>query len=322
MLMGRPNIDYLRVSVTDRCNLRCIYCNPLEQQGLTNHAAILRADEICRIIRLCIDLGVTRVRLTGGEPLVRPDIVGLVRKLADIGGITDLSLTTNGILLASMAQALMDAGLQRINVSLDATGGQCFLRLTGSDGFTRVMNGIEKALAVGLAPVRINCVVLRALNLSQVASLAEMTLHLPISMRFIEYCPPSATVGQTDWYVSNDEVRRLVESRLGALSPAAPTRTSGPAVYFRARKALGTIGFISGRSSTFCNWCSRLRLTCDGRLRPCLHRSKQYPLGRLLRSGASDGALLSLIDRAFREKSRYTKSDTTSECFSMQHMGG
>ncbi|UCD51631.1 MAG: GTP 3',8-cyclase MoaA [Phycisphaerales bacterium] len=320
--MRRTDIDYLRLSVTDRCNLHCIYCNPLDQQGLTDRAAMLSTDEICRVVRLCVESGVARVRLTGGEPLVRSDIVALVRKLAGIKGITDLSLTTNGILLASMAQALKDAGLQRVNVSLDATEGQCFRRMTGSGEFARVLDGIQKALAVGLAPVRINCVVLRTANLSQVANLAEMSLHRPVSVRFIEYCPPGAKVDRKDWYVPNEEVRRLVESHLGPLSPAPATQAGGPALYFRARGALGTIGFISGRSSTFCRRCSRLRLTCDGRLRPCLHCAKQYGLGTLLRSGASDNALLILIGRALHEKSRYTKLDTTLECFSMQHVGG
>lgn len=322
MLMQGTNIDYLRVSVTDRCNLRCIYCNPLDQQGLADRAALLSTDEICHVVRLCVQAGVTRVRLTGGEPLVRPDIVGLVRKLGDTKGIADLSLTTNGILLAPMAQALKDAGLQRVNVSLDATESHCFRQMTGSEGFARVMNGIQKALAVGLAPMRINCVVLRTLNLGQVANLAAMSLHLPVSVRFIEYCPPGATARRTDWYVSNEEVRSRIESRLGALEPVAPLVTGGPAIYFQPRHALGTIGFISGRSSTFCHRCSRLRLTCDGRLRPCLHCAKQYDLGTFLRSGAGDSILQSLIGRALREKSRYTKSDATVECSSMQHVGG
>jgi len=322
VLTPGTHVDYLRVSVTDRCNLRCIYCNPLDQQGLTDRADVLTTDEICRVVKLCVELGVTRVRLTGGEPLVRPDIVALVGKLADIKEIADLSLTTNGIRLAPMAQALKDAGLQRVNVSLDATEGQCFERMTGSDAFPRVLAGIREALAVGLAPVRINCVVLRTVNLGQVANLAEMSLDLPVSVRFIEYCPPGGAVGGPDWYVSNDEVRLRVESHLGTLSPVAQTQTGGPAVYFRARDALGTIGFISGRSSTFCHSCSRLRLTCDGGLRPCLHCAQQYDLGTLLRSGASDDDVLGLIRRTLRGKGRYTKSETASECFSMQRVGG
>jgi cyclic pyranopterin phosphate synthase len=312
----------LRVSVTDRCNLHCVYCNPLDEEGLTDCAEMLTADEIHRVVRLCAESGITRIRLTGGEPLVRHDLVDLVRRLAGVGGITDLSLTTNGVLLAPMAAALRDAGLQRVNISLDAAENQCFRRMTRAGGVAQVVNGIHQALAVGLAPVRINCVVLRTVNLDEVPNLAEMSLDLPISVRFIEYCPPGVMVGRSDWYVSNDEVRRLVESRLGALSPAVPTKAGGPAIYFRARNALGTIGFINGRSSTFCHRCSRLRLTCDGRLRPCLHCAKYYDLGTLLRSGAGDGALLSVIDTALREKGQYTKSDTTSESFSMQHVGG
>ncbi len=321
-MIQRRNVDYLRVSVTDRCNMRCIYCNPLAQGELADLAEILSADEICRVVKLCAELGITRIRLTGGEPLVRGDIVNLVREIASIAGITDLSLTTNGILLAPMASALKAAGLQRINVSLDAAENHCFRQLTRTDGLARVISGIHKAIEVGLTPVRINCVVLRSVNLTEVVHLAEMSLRLPVSLRFIEYCPPGGLITPMEWYVSNDDVRSLIESHLGPLSPVAMTQAGGPADYFRVQKAAGTIGFISGRSSMFCHRCSRLRLTCDGRLKPCLHCAKHYDLRTLLRDRASNDVVRGLISSAILEKGQYTKSDTTSECFSMQQVGG
>lgn len=319
-MMHTANVNYLRVSVTDRCNLRCAYCNPLSVEGLTDRTAILTLNEIHRIVSLCAAMGVTRVRLTGGEPLVRDGIVDLVRNLAAIPEITDLSLTTNGVLLGAFAVPLRAAGLQRVNISLDAAEGACFARITGHDRLEQVMDGVYKAIGVGLAPVRINCVVLRNVNLDQVPALARMSLCLPVAVRFIEYCPPGMTAERESWYISNDEVRDLVESHLGPLSPVTPTHTGGPATYFQPSGAAGMVGFISGRSSRFCQHCRRLRLTCDGRLRPCLHCARDYDLKNLLEG--SDDTLLDAIARALRDKHRYTKADRTWEAFSMQHVGG
>lgn len=321
-MMSGTNINYLRVSVTDRCNLRCVYCNPLDDDGLADRGEILSFDEIHRVVRLCAQCGITRVRLTGGEPLVRENIVSLVRRLAGISRIDDLSLTTNGLLLGPMAAELKEAGLQRINISLDAAEGRCFRQVTGSDGLRRVMAGMHGAMAAGLAPVRINCVVLREINFSQVSALAEMSLRLPVSVRFIEYCPTSGAAGRASWCVPNDEVRGVIESCFGSLSPVVPANASGPAAYFRIEGAAGTIGFISGRSSAFCHRCSRLRLTSDGKFRPCLHSARYYDVKRLLRNGAGDATVLHLIKRVLREKGRYTKLEAAPEDFSMQHLGG
>ncbi len=186
-MMSGIHVNYLRVSVTDRCNLRCIYCNPLDDGRLVTDRDILSFDEIHRVVRLCAKCGITRVRLTGGEPLMRENIVDLVRRLSGISEIEDLSLTTNGVRLAQMAAELKDAGLARVNVSLDAADAACYRLMTGADVLSRVTNGIDKAIEVGLTPVRINCVVLRGVNLSQVPNLAEMSLRRSVSVRFIEY---------------------------------------------------------------------------------------------------------------------------------------
>ena len=320
--MSGTTVNYLRVSITDRCNLRCVYCNPLGQDGFVADREMLRFPEIHRVVRLCAECGITRVRLTGGEPLVRENIIDLVRRLSEISEIEDLSLTTNGILLEQMAGELKNAGLKRINVSLDAVGDACYREMTGSDMLPRVMRGMDKAMEVGLNPVRINCVVLRGMNLAQVASLADISVRRPVSVRFIEYYCAGGSAGPGHWYVPNREVRGLIESRFGPLVPVVVANASGPAVYFRPSGAVGTIGFISGRSSTFCHRCTRLRLTSDGKFRPCLHSAQCYDVKRLLRGGAGDDVLLDLIGRIIRSKERYAISGPPVRDFSMQRIGG
>lgn len=316
------NVDTLRVSVTDRCNLRCIYCNPLGIHGREDPAGILSFDEICRVVRLCAECGIRRVRLTGGEPLMRENISDLVRRLAATPGIEDLALTTNGVSLERMAAGLREAGLKRVNISLDAADGPCYRQMTGFDLFSRVIAGLHKALEVGLAPVRVNCVVMRDVNLSQVPALAEMTLRLPVSVRFIEYCPTTRSTGPASCSVPNGEVRDLIESRLGPLSSVVLSDAGGPALYSRIEGALGAIGFISGRSSVFCHRCNRLRLTSDGRIKPCLHAARSYDVKSLLRERADDGVLQSLIRKAIQEKGRYTRLNSQAGDFLMQSIGG
>ena len=316
------NVDYLRVSVTDRCNLRCIYCNPCGDHGRTDREGILDFDEIHRVVRLCADCGVRKVRLTGGEPLMCRNLADLLQKLAAVPGIEDLSLTTNGVSLGPMAARLKAAGLKRVNISLDAVDRECYREMTGSDLLPQVLEGMHQAMAAGLAPVRLNCVVMREHNLSQVVPLAEMTLRLPVAVRFIEFCPTSRVTGPAGGYVPNAEVRGLLEARFGPISSLVVPDASGPAVYFRIEGAIGTIGFISGRSTVFCHDCSRLRLTSDGKIRPCLHADRSYDVRRLLRGGAGDETIRDLIRRVLGEKSRYTRTTSTAEDFLMQSIGG
>jgi len=316
------NVDYLRVSVTDRCNLRCIYCNPLGDHGLRDRAGILDFDEIHRVVRLCAECGIRKVRLTGGEPLMCRNIADLVHRLATVTGIEDLSLTTNGVSLGPMAAQLKAAGLKRVNISLDAADRECYRQMTGFDLLPRVLDGLHKALEVGLAPVRLNCVVMRDRNLSQVIPLAEMMLHLPVSVRFIEYCPTSRVTGRAEDYVPNAEVRQIIEAHFGPLQSVAMPDAGGPAVYGKMEGAAGAVGFISGRSEVFCHACSRLRLSSDGKIKPCLHADQCYDVRRLLRGGASDEIIRKLIQEVLREKSRYTRITSTAEDFLMQRIGG
>ncbi len=313
--------DYLRVSVTDECNLRCIYCNPGGGNRL-GEGEVLSRDEIRCVVELCAACAIRRVRLTGGEPLVREDILDIVRTLATIPGIEDLSLTTNGVLLAPVAAELKEAGLKRVNVSLDATEPECYKRMAGEDRLAQVLNGIHKAMEVGLSPVRINCVVVAGMNVSQVPALAAMSVGLPVAVRFIEYCPTTRLTDPASCYVPNREVRGIIESRFGPLSDLDVPETGGPATYFKISGAVGAVGFISGRSSAFCHRCTRLRLTSDGRLMPCLHALRHHDVKRLLRSGARDEAIMSLIRTALQEKSRYTKLTSTADDFLMQQIGG
>jgi cyclic pyranopterin phosphate synthase len=314
------DVDYLRISVTERCNLRCIYCNPLGR--CVEREDTLSIDEIRRVVELLTQCGIHKVRLTGGEPLLREDIVDLVRALAGISGIDDLAVTTNGVLLASTAADLKAAGLKRVNISLDALDRECYRRIASEDKLAEVLAGMHKAIDIGLTPVRINCVVMRDVNLSQVEALAGLSLELPVAVRFIEYYPTTKLTGPASSYVPNREVRGLIESRFGPLSDMTLPCTGGPAVHLKIAGAKGAVGFISGRSSMFCHRCTRLRLTSDGKMRPCLYAGRDYDVGQLLRSDADDETILHLLRTALREKSLYTKANSTAGDFLMQHVGG
>jgi len=320
--MAVMSFDYLRISVTDRCNLRCVYCNPLGRARLAEARGVLSRDEIARVVGLCTRCGIRRVRLTGGEPLLREGIVELVRRLAAIPGVEDLSMTTNSMLLAPIAEELKEAGLKRVNISLDAIDRDCYRRIVGADALPQVLDGMHRAIEVGLSPVRINCVLMRDANVSQIEPLAEMTLRLPVAVRFIEYCPTTRLTGPASCYVPTREVRGILESRFGPLSDLVLPDSGGPAVYFRIENAVGAVGFISGRSSVFCHRCTRLRLSSDGRIKPCLYGGCFYDVGSLLRAGADDDAVLSLLQKALREKNQHTKLNAAAGDFLMQQIGG
>ncbi|MBW8040675.1 MAG: GTP 3',8-cyclase MoaA [Planctomycetes bacterium] len=316
------SVDYLRISVTDKCNLRCVYCNPLGSCGYVEHREILSFEEIHRIARLSVRCGIQSVRLTGGEPLVRRNIVHLVQKITATPGINEVTLTTNGVLLEPMAAELKAAGLSRINVSVDSAERECYQRITGFDLLEKVTRGIYRAIEVGLTPLKINAVILKGINESQVPALARISLYLPVAVRFIEYCPTSRHTRPSHDFIANSQVRKIIESRFGPLSAILGMGANGPALYFKVRNSAGTIGFISGRTSVFCRSCNRLRLTSDGKLRPCLYSAHQYDLKKLIRSGAGDKQIMALLERIIEEKHRYTKFNSFTEDFSMQKIGG
>ncbi len=284
----RRRINYLRISVTDRCNLRCRYCMPEEGISLISHEEILTYEEILRIVRVFAKEGISKVRLTGGEPLVRKGIVDFIFRLSNIPEVKDLSLTTNGILLKEFAQNLKQAGLKRINISLDSLKRDRFFQITRRDDFERVWGGIEQALKVGLNPIKINMVAIQGLNDDEIESFAQLTLQLPLTIRFIEYMPSG---NGEEWRESDILTIPQIKTRLekvGKLLPIPSDRWDGPAKRFRFEGALGEIGLIGPVSSHFCGDCNRLRLTPDGKIRTCLFSDDEIDIKEIIRQGGSD----------------------------------
>jgi len=318
------SVDYLRISVSDKCNLRCIYCNPLGDCSFVEREDILRFEEIERIARLFSEFGISKIRLTGGEPLVRKDIVRLVGKLAAIPAIESLALTTNGVLLEHLAAALKAAGLQRVNISVDSVVRDSYKRITGFDLLPKVTKSIYKAIEAGLTPVKINSVIIKGFNDSseQILALAEMSIRLPLIIRFIEYCPTGEYTNQINDYLPNKDVRAIIECKYGPLSDVVEEHNQGPALTFKIKDSVGAIGFISGRSSTFCCSCSRLRLTSDGKIMPCLYSSHTYNLKELIRNGTREAVIRDFLQKIITEKGNYTKKNSLKDSFSMCEVGG
>jgi cyclic pyranopterin phosphate synthase len=298
-------INYLRVSVTDRCNLRCVYCMPAEGIDKQAHGEILHYEEIALVVRAAAELGVHKVRLTGGEPLARLGLPDLVRMLATIPGIDDLAMTTNGTLLARHAQALAAAGLRRVNISLDTLRSDRFQQITRYGRLDDVWAGMAAAQAAGLAPIKLNMVVVRGLNDDEVVDFARQTISDGWHVRFIELMPIGANVDwASDGTVPIQEVRGRIEAALGPLAAVGPDRPTGngPARYYHLPGATGTVGFIAALSDHFCSACNRLRLTADGRLRPCLMSDDELDLRPALRAGADLEAVKELLIQAIRHK--------------------
>lgn len=290
-------INYLRISVTNRCNLRCIYCMPPEGVPLIPHSEILSYEEISTVVQVAAGLGFNKIRLTGGEPLVRSELSKLVRMLSQIEGIEGISLTTNGTLLKKYAWELKGAGLTRVNVSLDTLKADKFREITRLGDLENVLDGIEAAKDAGLAPVKINMVVMRGINDDEVLDFANMTREEEWDVRFIELMP-FAGVAEL---VPSGELRWRIRS-LGALEPCLPSVGNGPARYYRLSGAKGTIGFISSITEPFCSTCNRLRLTSDGQLYPCLLSGDGVDLKGPLRSNASMQEIERLILKAVISK--------------------
>ncbi len=296
------NLHYLRVSLTDRCNLRCVYCMPEHTTFQPNHK-LMTDDEMLTLVRLFAELGFDKFRLTGGEPTVRPDIVELVRAMAALPGVRDVSMTTNGTLLAALAEPLKEAGLSRCNISVDTLDPDRFHEMTRLGQLSEVRAGIEAAEAAGLLPIKINTVVARDTNEQDVVDLARLTLDRDWQVRFIEMMP---IAGTSDFaqaqIVPEDEIRARIGDALGPLEPLDGGRLHGEARLYRVRGARGTLGFISTVSSPFCAACTRARLTADGFLRLCLLREGEVDLLTPLRGGVSLNHLRTYIRAALWRK--------------------
>ncbi len=320
----KREINYLRVSVTDRCNLRCVYCMPPEGVKPAPHGEVLTFEEIETLVRAAASIGVKKVRLTGGEPLVRRGLEGLVGRLAGIPGIDDIALTTNGIMLAEKARALKEAGLKRVNISLDSLLPGRYREITRGGDLAQALAGVQAALEVGLHPVKINTVVIRGFNEDEVVGIARLTLNEPLHVRFIELMP----IGSPgDWtagrFVAAADIISVISAELGRLAPVKEPPGGGPAKYYRLPGAIGTVGFITSMSEHFCQECNRLRLTSTGGLRPCLYDGREFDLRAPLRRGAGVEEIAGIIADAVAAKpDRHHLLDGWRDKRMMSQLGG
>ena len=303
-------ISYLRVSITDRCNERCTYCMPQELQEWLPRDEILTFEETLRLIRVAAELGVSKLRITGGEPLTRRGVLDLIREVPKIQGIRDIGLSTNGTLLGrevepglTMAHALRNAGVRSVNISLDTLSRGVYSQITGRDLLSQVLDGIDAAIAAGFDLIKLNCVLMRGRNEDQLIPLIEFAATRNLILRFIEMMPVSSTeVLDEKNFMSIFEAKRSIESHYGNLIPEPEFRTNGPASYYQIAGRQQRIGFIGAMTNLhFCESCNKLRLTCDGKLRPCLGSYLEFDIMKPLRAGASDDELrqffLDVVDR-------------------------
>ena len=317
-------IDYLRISVIDRCNLRCVYCMPEEGIESIPHDEILTCDEILRICEIVSELGIRKIKITGGEPLVRKDIVNLIRDIKNIDKIEQVTLTTNGILLHEMLDDLYDAGIDAINISLDTLNKDNFKKITRRDGLEKVLMSIDKAYDLGIR-VKINCLAIRDFNLRELVEIASFAKDREIDVRFIELMPIG--FGKKYTQIDNDEILSILESRFGTFEIVTEKRGNGPAKYYRNQNMKGCIGFISAISHEFCESCNRIRLTSSGFLKLCLHYNKGIDLKEPIRNGISDEDLKKLIhdtiwNKPISHKFGHASEEQDIELKNMVQIGG
>lgn len=321
--IGR-NIDYLRISVTDKCNLRCKYCMPAEGVKRLPHDMLLRLEEIYRVVSVMAELGVKKIRFTGGEPLVRKNLVKLISDVHCIPGIEEIALTTNGILLGEMAYELKEAGVDRVNVSLDTCNEKKFADITGYDGYKKVREGIFAAQAAGMG-VKINCVPCREFNDGDLEDMALLAKNEGIDVRFIELMPVGC--GKNFSGIPSDEILERLALRFGTPEPCGEKRGNGPAIYYDFDGFCGKIGLISPMSHKFCKDCNRVRLTAEGQLKLCLHFNSGIDLKPVLRGGAEDDEIKSVIREAMTGKPashdfENTQSGSEGDTRKMVQIGG
>jgi cyclic pyranopterin phosphate synthase len=293
----------LRISVTDRCNIRCFYCMPEENVVFKPRNEILTFEEIERFARVAARLGVNKLRITGGEPLVRRNLERLIARLAKIAGIDDIALTTNGILLAEQAQGLRDAGLHRLNISLDALDAETFRKIARRDGYERVLAGIAAAQHVGFDKIKLNAVAIRGITEEQIVPLGRFARERGLELRFIEFMPLDAEGNwQHEQVLSGDEILERLAEAFGPLEPIAGSNPHQPATDYRFVDGGGTVGFINPVTHPFCSDCNRLRLTAEGQIRNCLFSIEEWDARALMRGDGTDDELAALIRRAVAEK--------------------
>lgn len=292
----------LRISVTDRCNIRCFYCMP-ETVKFLPHQKILTFEEIERIVRIVAATGVDRVRITGGEPLVRSELHKLVAMIRNIDGINDIAMTTNAILLEDQAKRLKEAGLDRLNISLDTLDPQRFQQIARRKGLDKVLRGIDRAKREGFREIRLNAVALAGITETEIVPLAEFARDNQLTLRFIEFMPLDGDQSwQNDQVISGESIREIVSAKVCPLTQSDQTARSQPAIDYQYTDQRGSIGFINSVSSPFCGACDRLRITADGGIRNCLFGTQEWNLIEPMRNGGSDNDVLDLIRLAIHKK--------------------
>jgi cyclic pyranopterin phosphate synthase len=317
-------INYLRLSVTDRCNLRCVYCTYWQDWQKLPATEILRHEELLRLAAIAAEKGISKVRVTGGEPLVRRGVVDFLRQLHQVPGITKVCLTTNGVLLRELAPDLYDTGLRHLNISLDTLRRERYRQITGRDNLTAVLGGLERAASLGFHPIKINCVVLKGINDDEVLDLARLAQDHPFQVRFIELMPTTSKQWWQRHFLPMKEVLRRL-TMLGPLIPSAQEPTAGPARNFHVLGFQGEVGFISTKDGHHCPQCNRLRLTADGKLRPCLKATSEIDLKGPMRLGLENDFLGYLFQEAMElklEKARFPLKPSLLPAWPMVSVGG
>jgi len=309
-------IEYLRISVTDRCNLRCVYCMPEKGISSIGHEEVLRYEEIVKIVKVATEVGINKIRITGGEPLIRKDLVNLIRLLREIKEIKDLSLTTNGVFLEKYMDDLVNAGLNRINISIDSLNPEIYKKITRRGNLDDVTKGLKYAIASSIRPIKINVVVMKNIN-DNLEDFAKLSIKEPVHIRFIEFMPVTGI----------EKIRGLTEEEMlnelnkyGKLIKAKNPLGHGPAIYYKYKNAMGTIGLICSNSHNFCDKCNRLRLTSDGKLKPCLFSNKELDVKVLIRNNASKDMLKEAFKKTIYIKPQ--KRKVNKKIHYMYHIGG
>jgi cyclic pyranopterin phosphate synthase len=297
------SIDYLRISITDHCNLKCYYCTPFSGRSHLERSEILTYEELLNVARAAATIGITKIRITGGEPLVRKGVVEFCRMLSEIDGLKSLALTTNGIYLEEMAEPLFKAGVRRINISLDTLRPERFEKITGYNRLPRVLAGIKRAEQIGMHPIKINTVVMRGINDDEIEDLARLTLDKPYHVRFIELMPTNSSAygDYESLYMPVEEIMKKI-SQIDRVQIEPATDSYGPARLCKLPGAVGKVGFIAPISWHFCGSCNRLRLTADGKIKTCLFSREEIDIKTLLRTGATQNDIIYIFRQAVAEK--------------------
>lgn len=315
-------VDYLRLSLTDRCNLNCRYCTPLEKRQFLTREEVLRYEEIVKLLSLFVKIGVRKLRITGGEPLLRKGIAEFIRMLKAMDSLEEIAMTTNAVYLEDFAGQLKQAGLDRLNVSMDTLKRKKFEYITGYDCFEQSWAGIRAAINAGFHPLKLNVVVMQGINDDEILDFVRLTYDYPLIIRFIEFFPTNKrSLRLSNHLFTTDRIMEQITARIGMLEKVSGVGGNGPAEYFKIKGTDSIVGFISSYSRDFCNECTRIRMDCAGRIFPCLFSAHTHDARRVLRSGKDDQTLLEYLKGVFTIKPEY-KKNKNAHSLEMSSIGG